>query len=298
MSTYDVENTNCTNKGRDLRFANKPWIVLRGTERMPQKIQRHRRATPHWLAHPQRMQDETEKSSYGVGWLQKGIGYRPAKLDNKLLPNVQDIRWSQTLSRKPWKPGEWNWQLEGKAWRVRRSKEVSPLLFVIAMMPLNHILRKCIAGYKLSKSQEKINDLMYMNDMKLFAKNEPETLIHAVGIYSQDIGMEFGIEKCAIKSGKRRMTNGMELPNQEEIKTLGEKKTFKYLGILEADTIRQVEMKEEIQKEYLRRTRKLLETKPFSRNLIKKIDTWAVLLVRYSGPIWSGPEKNLNKWTR
>ncbi len=37
-----------------------------------------------------------------------------------------------------------------------------------------------------------------MNDIKLFAKNEKEleTLIQLVGIYSQDIGMEFGIEKC------------------------------------------------------------------------------------------------------
>ena len=49
---------------------------------------------------------------------------------------------------------------------------LSPLLFVIAMMPLNHIHRKCTAGYKLSKSQEKICHLMYMNDIKLFAKNE------------------------------------------------------------------------------------------------------------------------------
>ena len=32
---------------------------------------------------------------------------------------------------------------------------LSPLLFIIAMMPLNHILRKCTAGYKLSRSQEK-----------------------------------------------------------------------------------------------------------------------------------------------
>ena len=28
---------------------------------------------------------------------------------------------------------------------------LSPLLFVIAMMPLNQILRKCTTGYKLSK---------------------------------------------------------------------------------------------------------------------------------------------------
>ena len=61
---------------------------------------------------------------------------------------------------------------------------LSPLLFIIAMMPLNQILRKCTAGYKLTRLQEKINHLMYMDDLKLFAKNENEleTLIHAVGL--------------------------------------------------------------------------------------------------------------------
>ena len=76
------------------------------------------------------------------------------------------------------------------------------------MMPLNHILGKCTAGYKLSKSQEKINYLMYIDDMKLLTQKEKEleTLIQSVRIYIQDIGMEFGIEKCTIqvmKSGKR-----------------------------------------------------------------------------------------------
>ena len=95
--------------------------------------------------------------------------------------------------------------------------------------------------------------------------------------------MEFGIEKCAtlvMKSDKRQLTDGMELPNQDKIKTLAENETYKYLDILEADTIKQVEMKDKIQKEYLRRTRKLLD----SRNLIIGINTWAVPLVRYSGP--------------
>ena len=41
----------------------------------------------------------------------------------------------------------------------------SPLLFVIAMMPLNPILRKCTGGYKLNKSQEKVNHQMYMDDI-------------------------------------------------------------------------------------------------------------------------------------
>ena len=112
---------------------------------------------------------------------------------------------------------------------------------------------------------------MYMDDIKLFGKNEKELeiLIHAVRIYSQDIGIEFSIEKCpmhVIKSGKWHITDGMELPNQDIIRMLGENETYKYLDILEADTIKQVEMKDKIQKEYCRRTRKLLETKLSSRN--------------------------------
>ena len=84
---------------------------------------------------------------------------------------------------------------------------LSPLLFIIAIMPLSHKPRKCAARYKFSRTQEKINHLMYMDDIKLFAKNEKEleSLKHDVRIYSQDIGMEFGIERCSMlvmKSGK------------------------------------------------------------------------------------------------
>ena len=90
--------------------------------------------------------------------------------------------------------------------------------------------------------------------------------------------MEFGIEKFAVlvmKSGKKRhLMNGMELPDQDKIRTLGEKETYKYLGILEVDTFKKVETKEKIKKEYLRKTRKQLETKLRSRNLIKGINTW------------------------
>ena len=54
-------------------------------------------------------------------------------------------------------------------------------------------------------------------------------LTHAVRIYSQDIGMELGTEKCVMlvrKSGKQHLTDGMELPNQDKIRTLGEKETY------------------------------------------------------------------------
>ena len=59
---------------------------------------------------------------------------------------------------------------------------------------------------------------MYMDDIKLFAKNEKElkTLKQTVRIYSEGVGMEFAIEKCTLlitKSGRRQMTEGIELPN-------------------------------------------------------------------------------------
>ena len=98
------------------------------------------------------------------------------------------------------------------------------------------------------------------------------------------------IAKGEDASGKRYMMDGMELPNHDKIRTPRENKTYKYLPILEADTIKQVQMKDKIRKEYLRRNRKLLETKLSSRNLIKGINTWAVPLVRYLGPFL--------KWTR
>ena len=148
-----------------------------------------------------------------------------------------------------------NWKVEvtagGKTSAEVKEDVLSLILFVIAMMPLDYISRKCTEGYKLIKSQEKINPLMYMDDIKQFTKNEKElgTLIQTIRIYSQDKGIKFSIEKCPVlimKSGKRQITEGIELPNQERIRRLGEKANYKYSEILEVDTIKQVEMKEKI----------------------------------------------------
>ena len=56
-----------------------------------------------------------------------------------------------------------------------------------------------------------------------------------------------------------------------------------------------MERKDLIQKGYLRRTRNLLETKLSGRNLIKGINTGAVLLVRYSGPFLKGTRDELKQ---
>ena len=129
---------------------------------------------------------------------------------------------------------------------------LSPLLFVIAMMTLNHILKKCTAGYKLSKSKSKeINHLMHMDDIKLFCpkrkrNGNPNTNCENIQSRYRDGIWHRKMCHASNESGKGHMTEGVELLNQVVIRTLGVKETCKYFEILEADTTKQVEMKGKI----------------------------------------------------
>ena len=125
-----------------------------------------------------------------------------------------------------------------------------------------------------------------MDDLKLYAKNENglESLVQKVHIFSYDIDMEFGIDKCAtlvLKRGKATKFDGILLPDGRFMKGLIERTGYKYLDILQADQILYTKMKEKMKAEYLRRVSKVLETKLNCGNIIKGINTWAVSLLRY-----------------
>ena len=51
-----------------------------------------------------------------------------------------------------------------------------------------------------SKSKEKINHLLFMDDLRLYIRSEKglDSLVQTVRVFNEDIGMEFGIEKCAM----------------------------------------------------------------------------------------------------
>ena len=51
---------------------------------------------------------------------------------------------------------------------------------------------------------------------------------------------------CHANNEKRKTTNGERHRTTKSKKNLREKETYKYLGILEADIIKQAEMKEKI----------------------------------------------------
>ena len=87
------------------------------------------------------------------------------------------------------------------------------------------ILRKAKAPYEFSESKEMINHLLFMNDLKLDSRSEKglDSLVRTVHVLSEDIGMEFGIEKCAIlvmEKGKIVKSVGTELPDGKVIKSL------------------------------------------------------------------------------
>ena len=46
---------------------------------------------------------------------------------------------------------------------------LDPLVFVLALIPLDLILKKAKAAYEFSESQEKINHLLFMDDLKLYS---------------------------------------------------------------------------------------------------------------------------------
>ena len=157
------------------------------------------------------------------------------------------------------------------------------------MMPLNNIFRKCTGDNKFTKLSEKINPLMYRKDIKLFAKKWKRIGKYDTNKKNIHPGYRNGICQrniCHDYNKKWKKTNSRQNRTAKSRKnqTLGEQGNYKYLRILEADTIKQVKMKEKIRKEYLRRTRKLLVAKICYRNFIKVINFWVVLLVRYSRP--------------
>ena len=100
-----------------------------------------------------------------------------------------------------------------------------PLVFVLALIPLGLILTKAMAACGFSGSKEKINHLLFMDDLKLYSRSEKglDSLVQTVRVFSEDIGMEFGIEKCAMlvmEKGKIVKSVGIELPDGKVIKSL------------------------------------------------------------------------------
>ena len=183
---------------------------------------------------------------------------------------------------------------------IFQGDSLSPLLFVLALIPMSIVLNKTNLGYKLGPDRSNVNHLLFMDDLKLYGKDtcELDSLVQSVRIFSEDIGMEFGINKCAvleITHGKVQRREGIELPNGAEIRSLDPEEHYKYLGILESDMVQSKQMKENLAKEYYRRIRKILKSGLTGKNIIQAINSRAVSLIRYGAGIIDWTQEELRK---
>ena len=217
--------------------------------------------------------------------------------------NVQTMRWYHKLYRENHenqkngidsRRGKLSWS-EGP--KIYISRRCTITVFIHNCEDATYILWKCTAGYK---SEEKINYLMYMNDIKMKKRiGNPNT--DSENIQSRYRNEIWRWKMRHARNDKRQTAHDRSRTIKSwKIRELIEKETYKNLGILEADTIKQVDMNEKIKTEYPRR-RKPLEIKLYGRNLVKGINTWTVFFVPCSGPFlkWTREElKQINQRTR
>ena len=126
---------------------------------------------------------------------------------------------------------------------IFRGDSLSPILFVITLIPLFILLTDMKAGYFLGEFRGKTNHLLFMDDSKLYGKTLEgfNSLVQTVRTFSSDKGMQLWISKCVMyemKRGKVVQSEGIELANGETIKSLEDDRGYKYLGVLQFDSVK------------------------------------------------------------
>ena len=106
-----------------------------------------------------------------------------------------------------------------------RSLSLSPL-FVLCMIPLTWLSRRTKTGHEWGNKVFKLNHFLFMDGLKLFAKskNQIDSLVHTVHIFSEHIGMQFGI-KCGVlimERGKNVRADATRLPDGQDMKDIDE----------------------------------------------------------------------------
>ena len=137
---------------------------------------RNKRPQIHWSIHPLGEQNKTK--NIAKVWIDNKKAYdmvpQSCIVDCHKMYKISDevVKFIQKTTK--------NWRVEvtavGKILaevKIQRGifhgNGLSPLLFIIAMMSLNHI-----GGYNHHKSQKNINHLMYIDTINLSVKNEKE----------------------------------------------------------------------------------------------------------------------------
>lgn len=174
---------------------------------------------------------------------------------------------------------------------VFQGDTLSPLLFCISLLPLSVSLENT-PGYKCGDPKfrdHKITHLFYMDDLKLYASGQTglRQAIRVVEEYTRDIGMEFGLDKCAVIHLQRgRVGEGIEgdveLIDGRMMRQLRGEETYQYLGVAQSGIQDAGEVKRSLQDKYKRLTRKIWSSELTGKNKVTATNMLAVPIVSYS----------------
>lgn len=182
---------------------------------------------------------------------------------------------------------------------IFQGDSLSPLWFCLSINPLSYLLNKSKYGFEIKSSVQstRITHLMYMDDIKLYSSsaNSLEQLLKIVEKFSNDIKMEFGVEKCkTIQIVRGKMTKGLDYitATGKTIQSLEEGEFYKYLGMEQSRRIDHTLIKSRLNEIFKCRVEQLLKTLLNSRNMITAINTYAVPIITYSAGIvkWSSTD--------
>lgn len=185
---------------------------------------------------------------------------------------------------------------EIKGLRIKRGifqgDSLSGLWFCLALNPISTQLKNTNIGYTIKEPgvqhTDKISHLWYVDDLKLYgeSKKDIQQALNIVKIISNDVQMNFGLEKCrrmTISKGKYEEGNENQMiEGNITIPEMKRDELYKYLGMKQNIRIDHSKAKEEIKKKFYNRMDAIIKTKLNSRNITKAINTFAIPLLTYT----------------
>ena len=133
-------------------------------------------------------------------WTQKCMEMFGVAFNVRSFVNASIKQWNTELTASNQRLGNVKIRRE-----ICQGDSLPPILFVLVMTPLTFVLRQTKTSHELKKGGKKINHLLFMDDLKLFAKNQDQidSVVNTARIFSEDIKMKFGLPKCEVLIMKR-----------------------------------------------------------------------------------------------
>ena len=157
-----------------------------------------------------------------------------------------------------------------------------------------------MSGYQAT-SDRQINHMLYMDDLKLFAKCDIQlnTLLRTVHMFSCDVCLSFGLDKCArcsVSRGKVVSSDDIPLPDGSSIRQLNVGETYKYLGFFEAEGLDCVKSKKLIMDSYHRRLRLVWNSLLSGPRKTRATNSFCVPLLSYGCGIVPWTKKEIEQF--